>query len=158
MFSSATTAVYQFVPKRGYRDIVLFDWMGQSNLLGCVATIADAPSHLDSGSEPFTFYINGIANYEVPNLPPVLQEAKNYDTLTITIRIPPAYVNLGNTLPTEWNLELILYERIQKHNSVRMSQDLYPHATNQNSQANINSLSQTLRPSVPSFRPAITRS
>jgi len=158
MFSSATTAVYQFKPKRGYRDIVLFDWCGQSNLLGCVVTLADAPSHLDSGSEPFTFYINGLANYEVANLPPVLQEPKNYDTFTVTVRIPPAYVALGNTLPTDWNLELILYERIQKHNSPRISQDMYPHATNQNSQANINSLSQTFRPSVPSFSPAIRRS
>jgi hypothetical protein len=158
IFSSATTAVYQFKPRKGYRDIVLFDWMGQSNLLGCIATIADVASHMDSGSEPFTFYINGLANYEVPQLPPVLQEPKNYDTLTITIRIPPAYAALGNTLPTNWNLELILYERIQKHNSVRISQDLYPHATNQNSQANINSLSQTMRPSIPSFFPAIRRS
>ena len=158
LFSTATSAVYQFVPKRGYRDIVLFDWMGQSNLLGCVATIADAPSHLDSNSEPFTFYINGLANYEVPNLPPVLQDAKNYDTITITIRIPPAYVNLGNTLPTEWNLELILYERIQKHNSIGNSIAMYPSATNQNSQANINSLSQTWRPTIPLFSPPIRRS
>lgn len=158
LVSTATVAVYQFKPRRGYKDIVLFDWMGQSNLLGCVVTIADAPSHLDSGSEPFTFYINGLANYEVPNLPPVLQEAKNYDTITITVRIPPAYVALGNTLPTNWNLELIMYERIQKHNSVRTSIEMYPAATNQNSQANINSLSQTLRPSVPTFFPAIRRS
>jgi len=157
IFSSATSAVYQFKPKRGYKDIVLFDWMGQSNLQGCVVVITDAPSHLDSDSEPFTFYINGLANYEVPNLPPVLQEPKNYDTITITVRIPPAYAALGNTLPTNWNLELIMYERLQKHNSVRISQDMYPSATNQNSQANINSLSQTFRPSIPSFFPAIRR-
>ena len=158
LVTTATSAVYQFVPTKGYRDIVLFDWMGQSNLQGCVVTIADAPTHMDSGSEPFTFYINGLANYEVPNLPPILQQPKNYDTITITVRIPPAYAALGNTLPTNWNLELIMYQRIQQHNSVRNSIDMYPPATNQNSQANINSLSQTWRPTSPSFFPAIRRS
>ena len=158
LITTPTVAVYQFKPQRGYKDIVLFDWMGQNNLLGCVVTIADAPSHLDSGSEPFTFYINGLANYEVPNLPPVLQEAKNYDTITITVRNPPANVALGNTLPTYWNLELILYERIQKHNSVYQSTQMYPPATNQQSQANINSLSQTWRPTIPVFSPPIRRS
>ena len=159
IFTNGTTiAVYQFKPQRGYKDIVLFDWMGQSNLQGCLIAIADAPSHLDSASEPFTFYINGIANYEVPVLPSILQEPKNYDTLTITVRIPPAYVNLGNTLPTDWNLELILYERRQKHNSIVNSELMYPDATNQNSQANINSLSQTFRPTIPLFSPVIRRS
>jgi len=158
IFTSATTAVYQFKPTRAYRDIVLFDWCGQSNLIGCVVTIADVPSHQDSGSQPFTFYINGLANYEVPQLPPVLQEPKNYDTITITVRIPPAYVALGNTLPTDWNLELILYERLQKHNNVMNSVEMYPPKVNQYSPANRNSLSQTFRPSIPSFSPAITRS
>jgi hypothetical protein len=158
VFSNSTLAVYQFIQKRGYKDIVLFDWMGQSNLLGCVVAIADAPSHLDSGSEPFTFYINGIANYEVPALPPVLQEPKNYDAITITLRIPPAYVALGNTLPTSWNLELIMYERRQQHNPVYNSLAMYPDATVQSSKANINSLSQTFRPSLPLFSPSIRRS
>ena len=158
IFSNPVIAVYQFKPSRAFKDIVLFDWMGQSNLMGCVLAIADAPSHLDSGSEPFTFYINGLANYEVPALPAILQEPKAYDTLTITLRIPPAYVALGNTLPTNWNLELILYERIQKHNSVLNSLEMLPPATNQYSQANINSLSQTFRPTWPVFSPVISRS
>jgi hypothetical protein len=157
IFSNSTIAVYQFVPKRGYKDIVLFDWLGQSNLMGCVTTITDAPSHLDSGSEPFTFYINGIANYEVPVLPAILQEPKNYDTITITVRIPPAYLALGNTLPTYWNLELIMYERLQKHNPDYYN-ELRPPATNPNSMANINSLSQTWRPTWPVFSPVIRRS
>ena len=158
VFGNSTIAVYQFKPCRPFKDIVLFDWMGQSNLMGCVITIADAPSHLDSGSEPFTFYINGLANYEVPALPAILTEPKAYDTITLTLRIPPAYLALGNTLPTNWNLELILYERIQKHNSPINSMEMYPPAVNPHSQANINSLSQTFRPSWPSFSPTISRS
>lgn len=158
VFSNATIAVYQFKPRKGFKDIVYFDWCGQSNLMGNLITIADAQSHLDSGSEPFTFYINGLANYEVPALPAILSEPKNYDTFTITLRIPPAYAALGNALPTNWNLELIMYERIQKHNPVRNSVEMYPAATNQNSQANINSLSQTFRPTWPVFSPPIRRS
>lgn len=159
VFSNSTIAVYQFKPVRGFKDIVLFDWCGQSNLMGNVVSISDADSHVDSGGEPFTFYINGLANYEVPALPAILNQPKTYDTITLTLRIPPAYLALGNTMPTNWNLELILYEHIQSHPSFPgASTAMRPPATNPNSYANINSLSQTFRPSIPTFSPAISRS
>jgi hypothetical protein len=156
--NNTSIAVYQFIPKRGYKDIVFFDWNAQLGLDNCLITVADAPSHLDSGSEPFTFYMSGNANYGVRVLPAVLQEAKNYDTITITVRVPPAALALGVSLPVNWNLELVLYECRQKHNSIVNSELMYPDATNQNSQANINSLSQTFRPTIPLFSPVIRRS
>jgi len=156
--TTATEKTYSFKSARPYKDVVFVDWCGQNNLTGCVVSIPDVPSFVDSSLSPYTFYIGSLGNYEVPSLPATLNNAVNFDTITITVRNPPANVALGNTFPTAWNLELIFYSKNQEHPSFPGgSMEMINSSINPNSLVNKDILAQTMRPRFAPFSPAIRR-
>ena len=156
--TSATETTYSFKTARPFKDVVFVDWCGQNNLTGCVVSIVDVPSYVDSGLLPYTFYIGSLGNYEVASLPATLNNSINFDTITITVRNTPANAALSNPLPSIWNLELIFYSKNQEHPSFPGgSMEMINSSINPNSLVNKDILAQSMRPRFAPFSPAIRR-
>lgn len=152
---------YRFQCASPYVNIVWVDWMGQYNLINFLVQIDEIPiANKDADDRPFNWNINGIANYEINEFPPLLNLSKSYTSFTVTVRPPPSvYMDTGFTWPKTWNLELVLYEKVQ-HEAVEnyRSKILYPETMGGNPSASHDSLNQSFRPRVGLFSPAISRS
>ena len=154
MSHNDTQTTYIFNLPTAFHDIVHIDWTTQFNLIGMFVSIAEIQeSNMDSTGATYWRYISSLGNYEINALAPVLDNPKSYNAFTITIRLPPAIAAQQNILPTSWLLELVLFENKQfkSEDRARLEQML-PRVAIQNSQT------QTIRPRVPTFFPAITRS
>lgn len=152
---------WRFQLSNPYFNIVWVDWMGQYNLINYLVQIDEIPiANKDADDKPFNWYINGVANYEVNEFPPLLNPSKSYTSFTVTVRPPPSVAkDTGFVWPNTWNLELVLYERVEHQISENYrSKILYPETLGGNPSASHDSLNQSFRPRVGIFSPAISRS
>lgn len=144
-----------------FNNIVWVDWMGQYNLINWLVQIAEIPiANKDGDNKPFNWYINGIANYETHEFPPMLNPSKSYTQFNITVRPPPSVKqDSGFSWPKTWNIEIILYEQVQHSiDENYRSKIMYPETLGGNPSASRDSLNQSFRPLVAPFSPAISRS
>lgn len=162
--ASGATSPFQtwrFQLSNPYYNIIWVDWMGQYNLLNYLVQIDEIPiANKDADDKPFNWNINGIANYEINAFPPLLNPSKSYTSFTVTVRPPPSVSqDTGFVWPNTWNLEIVLYEKVEHQISENYrSKILYPETLGGNPSASRDSLNQSFRPHVGPFSPAISRS
>jgi len=159
--AAAPFQTYRVQLTNPFTNIIWIDWVGQYNLINFLVQIAEIPvANKDGDDKPFNWYINGIANYEVNEFPPLLNPSKSYTQFNITVRPPPSVKqDTGFVWPKTWNLELVLYEKVQHTIEEKYrSKIMYPETLGGNPSASHDSLNQSFRPLIPLFRPALSRS